>query len=192
MFIGVLGSGTDFWFAALIALLPFLSYATFFWFILSKKERKKLSRLGYKWNKGAFGVEVDKEFELMKCEKIILPMTEAYVIGKSVASYSEYPREVIVTNMRILIGLYANLLFYRRVTFGEFNFWHKDAKNIPSTAANLLGANEKIKNIEYGRDKERGGYVKLVPGKFSAIGYSFKIYHPQAKKVFDIFSKPMR
>lgn len=173
--------------AVFISLLPFLAYLAFYWLILSKKSRKELQLYNYEWQKKHFETKIHPKFDLVKGEQIIFPMEKCHIIGKTATSYSEYPREVIVTNKRILVGL---RVFGLRVVFGKSNFWHKDAKDIPSVPTEILGGNAKIKKIEYGKD-ENGEYVNIIPEKYSAIGARIKIYHPKAKKIFEIFSKPI-
>lgn len=93
----------------------------------------------------------------------------------------------MVTNRRILHGF---LLLNIKETFGHRNFWHREMKEIPSAAFNMLGANIRIEKIEYDKDERMGPYVRVKLAYF--IPTTFTIYHPQARRIYEIFSQSVQ
>jgi hypothetical protein len=140
------------------------------------------------WKKSKSVMDVDPSLELGPGERIVFPATQCYIKESGGVSYGEYPRDVIVTNRRIVPGFYTSILiFEQKETFGQMNFWHPKIGQIPKTSVlDALGANTVIKTISCGSDKD-GDYVDLQLDY--AIPNSFRIYHPEAKRIFGLFSK---
>lgn len=130
-------------------------------------------------------MKINTEFELVPDEKILFPITQVLIYKTRFLGYTMFPRDVIITNKRILIGVLNSVLFEEN--FGEFNLWHKNysiSDSTPSTKelTNLLGGNVNIKDIILDKNKK---YVEIqVEFIFDT---KIKIHHPNASEIYKIF-----
>ena len=137
---------------------------------------------------GIFGVKVKPEFSLIQDETIIIPMTTAWIVFKTVMLFAAgammYPRDIIVTNKRILVGLAIQppLGGLNTIeTFGTINLYRKGID------ASTFSRSFNIDDIQYGEHAKQGPFadVKLK----SVLGYyKMKIYTPEARKIVQAFS----
>ena len=133
-------------------------------------------------------VNVKPEFEMVKGEKIIVPLSPAYIRSFGLATLKYSARDLVVTNKRILIG-FSNVIGFKE-TFGEMNFWHPETTEIPKVKSEMgflndpLGGNTKINTIFLSKNGES---VKIIL-YWGPLPFLFEIYHPQAKKIYEIFS----
>jgi hypothetical protein len=154
--------------------------------------RERRSFAVQKWVKGiSAGVSplrIEPSFKTLDGEKQVFPLTPCYLEVRTPVTWKYYPRDVIITNKRILIGFLTNFLISRKESFGQFNLWGPDAeKNLlmeaPST---LLGGNSRIGKISAGTS-EGEDYLEINIDY--AMPTSIKLFHPKSKDIAKLFNK---
>jgi hypothetical protein len=159
--------------------------------------------LGSRNNK-AFSKTMDRvifsprnQIELILNEKILMEESPCIIEGTSITSSSRFPRHIIVTNFRIIIGFLNSipLLFKGKMEekMGFMNLWQPGIGKIPDIRTNngfldamgkILGANTRIVDMAYGVN--RGGKFVIVRPRFWIPMY-FTFYHPKADLIYDSF-----
>ncbi|MCX6777957.1 MAG: hypothetical protein NT157_03655 [Candidatus Micrarchaeota archaeon] len=143
--------------------------------------RKEGALLGLK-------LKVEPEFEKVEGERVLIPLCFCVIRMFGLASMSYEPRDVAVTNKRILIGFVA---FGVRESFGDANLWHPSITNPPKVESKyraislLLGRDLRIDSIILGKDRES---VKII-AFYKFLPALFEIYHPRAREIYEIFSR---
>ncbi|MFH1393870.1 MAG: hypothetical protein ABII71_04335 [Candidatus Micrarchaeota archaeon] len=193
----------------LLFSLLIVIFAVLYYGVLSKKER-----LGYwiglcTWREKLplVGMHINENYELLPGEKIVIPRTLCMASNTlPVLSFLWRPMGFMVTNKRIMMALRLDLLIYTRETFGRSNYWKSDVKEMPEHRFPLR-SNFRIDNIQYGEDEgvpfmeiapavvetNMAGFLKTeVPpshGKLFGRLAKIRVYHPQAKKISELFGK---
>lgn len=167
--------------------------------VMSPKQNKEKAWEFWQRYKAHMG---EPEFEMLPGERVLMPLAPAYFPAYLFGWY----KGVVVTNMRILIGFSRaggkNEVFATSESFGKKNnLWHKDVPAVPESIGKadftynpfFAGLGQKLSNydsrimgIESGND-ELGDFVTV---SFTGGG-SITFYTPDAKKIVEIFSKPI-
>jgi|GEM_PF-6885901 len=153
------------------------------------------------------GLNLNENYELLQGEKVLMPRTLCMTSSTLPAiSFFWRPMSFIVTSKRIMMGMRLDLILYLRDTFGRMNYWKSDVEEMPEHHPPLR-SNFRIDDIQYGEDKEvpfievtlaivetsMAGFLKTdIPashGKVLGRIGKIRIYHPQAKKIFELFAK---
>jgi len=118
----------------------------------------------------------------------VFPLTPCYLEVRTPVTRKYYPRDVIITNKRILIGFLTNFLISRKESFGQFNLWSPDAEKNPLMEApsTLLGGNSRIGKISSGTSE---GEDFLEINIDYAIPTSIRLFHPKSKDIVKLFNK---
>jgi len=172
-------------FACLIAFI-FLFLAP----IMGLQSKSLYKKISYKDN-----------LTLLPNEKILSKSNLCLIKGFTLMGYSVFPRNVIVTNLRITFGFLNSLSFFYKgkmeEKMGFMNLWHSNIKKIPeiknevyniksnSGLMNFLGTNTKIKDISYGTNP-KGDFIIIHPAGFPVY---FKFNHPDAKLIYKSFNQ---
>lgn len=138
---------------------------------------------------------------LLPNEKRLSKSNLCLIKGITPIGYSVFPRNVVVTNLRITLGFLNTLSFFSKgkmeEKMGFMNLWNPSIKKIPdikndvynlksnSGLMNFLGANTKIKDISYGTNS-KGDFIIIRPVGFPVY---FKFNHPDAKLIYNSFNQ---
>lgn len=141
-------------------------------------------------------IKKENKIELYNTEKILINQTPCLIIGTSLTSKNILPRNITITNKRIVIGIIntASLIYKGRITEheGVMNLWHKNIKEIPEPKNYIISkeltkfskANTHIQDIALGQN----GKDKFIIIKPKIIYPMFiKIYHPDSEKIYNYF-----
>ena len=141
------------------------------------------------WNRLKECMEINEKFGMIKGEKTVFPLTPCIIVERASFSYKSFPRDVIITNRRIVLGFYLSLLFFKqKETFGTMNIWYIKPKSVPlgEGLGALSGMGERtVKKISSAKD-DYGPFITVDLETMPAS--SFKIYHPNAKEICALFS----
>jgi hypothetical protein len=168
------------------------------YFLISDRDRVEFAIQRWEKVKESGWNKTNPDFKLVKGEKIAIPLTAAVIKTKNITSFRIYPRDIIVTNKRILIGF---KWFGMKQTFDEMNLWHPGIGDNPEYEGRLpfgeqLGGNSKIWGVELKEVLDKKGpydwdSVKLSL-KYGPVPISFTIYTPHAKRIHGIMSNPIK
>tara|TARA_Y100000310_G_scaffold337781_1_gene425767 strand:- start:1266 stop:1796 length:531 start_codon:yes stop_codon:yes gene_type:complete len=158
--------------------------------LIFKKWTKSFNLMWWNFLRKKSIIRVNSKFKLIPNEKIIIPMFSCYIVGKSPLSYNYFPRDVIVTNKRILIGFYTWPFLE---SFGNVNLWYESVKSPKSKKINKkvirwMGGDSHIKKIYLNNDKKMGSNIKIELDYAKGI-FSLTVYTKNAKKIYEIISK---
>ena len=162
-------------FVCLILLALIIDYATNG--VLTLWIFSKIKELG--WYK------VEPDLELVTGEKIIYPLSPAY-IRMFGAGYSFRSRDIIITNKRVAMGL--DVLGVKEA-FGEMNLWQPSMTIVPKVKRKIgipcfLG-DVKAKEAKL----NKSGKAALITVNQLGMDILIEIFHPKAKEICTILSE---
>lgn len=121
-------------------------------------------------------------------EQVVIPQTPAYyrygaTDGKGGGANA---KDVIITNMRIAIGLSRSES--RHQVFGYLNFWRSDLQEIPKLGLEYLPGQDGLSNVRItgvllGHD-DAGDFVRV---QTDGINKELDLYHPESARIVEMF-----
>jgi len=136
--------------------------------------RTKAEILLAEWEKDKKYFRTIEQSDLISGEKIIISTTGCYIERPRLFQSNPHVQTITVTNQRIMYG-------------GLVNLWHPKIQDVSEKPIMTFpGVNTKIRKISFGNN-ENGDYVEIVPDY--GVLSSFRIYHAQARQIYELFSK---
>jgi hypothetical protein len=132
-------------------------------------------------------------YSLLPGEKVLFKLTPCYIETFSPMSFSFYPRDIIITNLRVLVGFTSSFLIMQTETFQDFNLWKPSLKKAPKykgflgPVGSVLGGNMVLSKVSLGKHPKLGDYVNLQAKYVGNV--EVHIFHPESKKVVTEFLK---
>lgn len=156
----------------------------------------------WEYRKKNWGLETELGFDKVEGEKVLIPASFSVISLRSFLRVSVFPRTIIVTNKRVLVGvltLGVKETFVSSVLVSPLSLWHPAIGRIPKTSGKTLSflrrdaviSEAKFHGVLTKQDDKDWDSVEFRI-RVGPISETYRIYSPKAREIYNVFSSPMK